>query len=197
MFKFFPVFYREEGGSPAGSPTPPATPATPAAPSAKDFASELMKALEERTSRAENGVLKSMATQYGMTEDEARSVFEKAKADKAAKLPESAQKQIQDAVEKANSRLISAEIKSLGVGMGLLDADVAMQLLDREKLKVDDNGEITGVKEALEELQKNKPYLFGTAKPAAMAQRVSGSAPGALSSLEERFYERNPELRPK
>lgn len=203
MFRFSPIFYREEGGSPAGSPAPASAAATgaPAAAvgaTAEDFASELMKALDDRTARAENGVLKSMAAQYGMSEDEAKSVMEKAKADKAARLPDAAQKQIQEAVEKANLRLITAEVKALGVEMGLVDAEVALQLLDREKLKVGDDGEITGVKDALEVLQKSKPYLFGAAgKPGAMAQRVSGGTPGALSALEEKFYARNPDLRAK
>lgn len=53
---------------------------------ATEFADALMKALEDRTSRAEKGVLKSMAEQYGFTEDEAKTIMEKAKAEKASQL---------------------------------------------------------------------------------------------------------------
>ncbi|MEA4999295.1 MAG: hypothetical protein VB087_07920 [Candidatus Limiplasma sp.] len=204
MFRFSPIFYRDECGAPAGSPVPAPIASAPAAgspASAADIAAAVLKAVGERTTRAENGVVKSMATEYGMTEEQLKAVLDKHKADQAAKLPESAQKQIEAATEKAHTLLIAAEVKTLGATLGLVDAEAALALLhkeERDKIKVDEAGNVTGVKEALEALQKSKPYLFGApGKPVAMAQRVSGGTPGALSELEERFYARNPELRPK
>jgi hypothetical protein len=192
-------FFAEENPaatSAAATTTVASAAATTPAPSAKDFASELMKALDERTSRAEKGVLKSMADQYGMSEDEAKAVMEKAKAEKAKALTPDAQKQIDEAKAELLKYKLSAEVAKEGAALGLLDPDVAMTLLGEDATKANDKGEFAGLKAALEKLKESKPYLFG-GKPGAMAQRVSGSAPGALSSLEERFYERNPELRPK
>ncbi len=191
-----PIFHYAEGEG-GGAQTPEGTGSAvnqPVQTKPDDFAAALMKALDDRTKRAESGVVKSMAEQYGMTEDEAKAVMEKAKAEKAAKLPENAQKQIDDARAELLQYKITAEVAKEGAALGLLDADVAMKLLPADSIKTDDKGAVTGVKEALEAMQKTKPYLFGAR--AAMAQRVGGSSPGALSALEEKFYERNPDLRP-
>lgn len=174
--------------------TPPAS--MPAALNPNDFANAFVKALDDRTQRAEKGVLKSMAEQYGVSEDEAKTVLEKYKSDKAATLPEAAQAKIKEATDKANGLLLAAEVKTLGASYGLVDADVALQLLDKTNIKIDDKGVVTGVKEAIEALKESKPYLFG-AKTGAMAQKIGGQSAGTLSAVEERFYAKNPNLRPK
>lgn len=165
--------------SPAGQQTPP-----PAAPDMGALADTLLKAIEGRQRRAENSVLKGMAEQYGMQESELTAILDKAKAEKAAQLPESARQQIAAATEKANERLIAAEVKLLGAGMGLVDADVAMQLIDHKDIKVGDNGAVTGVKEALTALQKAKPYLYGAAQPAGSQ---GGFNPAGGTTEEEAF----------
>ena len=179
------------------APAPAAAPATPTVvtpPSAKSFATELMKALDERTSRAEKGVLKSMADQYGMSEDEAKAVMEKAKAEKAKALTPDAQKQIDAAKAELLKYKLGAEVAKEGAALGLLDPDVAMSLLGEDATKANDKGEFAGLKAALEKLKETKPYLFG-GKPGAMAQRVSGAAPATLTGEEARFYAKNPGLK--
>lgn len=164
---------------------------------AGDFATALVRALEGRERRFEGGVVRSVADQYGVPEDEAKAELERYKAEKANKLPEAAQKLVDEANARAEAVQVNAEIRAMGAAMGLLDAEAALVLLpkaERDKIKVTDAG-VTGVKEALESLQKAKPYLFGTAKPAAMAQRVAGAPPAALSGVEEQFYARNPGLK--
>ena len=131
-------------------------------PDAGEFADALMKALEDRTCRAEKGVLKSMAEQYGFTEDEAKTIMEKAKAEKAAQLPENVQKLLDEANAKVRRMQISAEVAKVGTELGLLDSDVALQLLPADAVKINTKGEVTGVRDALEALKKEKPYLFGT-----------------------------------
>ena len=191
MFKLTPVFHRDEGDSPAGSPAPAAAPATPTATpkpaSAEDIAAAVLKAVGDRTARAETGVVKSMAEQYGMTEEALKAVLDKHKADQAAKLPETAQKQIDAAKAELQKYKLAAEVAKEGAALGLLDADVAMTLLGEDATKTNDRGEFTGLKAALEKLKENKPYLFGaTQKPAAMAQRVSGgTAPDGKTAHDE------------
>ncbi|MBQ9857609.1 MAG: hypothetical protein IJO77_01270, partial [Oscillospiraceae bacterium] len=119
-------------------PTPAPTPATPpAAPNAEAIAAALLTALESRTQRAERSVTKSFAEQYGLTEEEMNTILNKAKADKAAQIPAAQQAAINQQLQQINNRLISAEIKSQGIAMGLVDADAALLLIDKTNIKVD------------------------------------------------------------
>ena len=158
---------------------------------AAEFADALMKAVDDRTSRAEKGVLKSMAEQYGFTEDEAKEIMEKAKADKASQLPENVQKLLDEANAKVRRMQISAEVMKVGADLGLLDADVALQLLPDDSIKINAKGEVTGVKDALEALKKEKPYLFGT-KAAGGMKQGAGAPPekDAKSEIMETMYHR-------
>lgn len=153
-------------------------------PNANDIAEAIFKAAESRTQRAEAGVVKSMADQYGITEAEAKAALEKVKAEKAQKLPDEVQKKLDEAEAKVRNMQISAEVAKIGAELGLVDAETAMLLIPADKIKVDDKG-VSGVKEALEELKKTKPYLFRT--PGAMAQRVSGQAASSEDELSRRM----------
>ena len=158
---------------------------------AAEFADALMKAVDDRTSRAEKGVLKSMAEQYGFTEDEAKDIMEKAKAEKASQLPENVQKLLDEANAKVRRMQISAEVTKIGAEFGLLDADVALQLLPADTIKVNAKGEVTGIKDALEALKKEKPYLF-SAQAAGGMKQGTGAPPekDAKSEIMETMYHR-------
>lgn len=174
--------HRAEGDGGGQQSTPPqATPAVPptiapaSAPpaSAAQIAEETLKLINAASEKKEHGITKSMADQYGLTEDELKAAIDAKKAEKSAKLSPEAQKQIDDANAELNKLKVTTVVTKEGSAMGLLDVDVAMQLLPKDAVKVDAKGEITGVKEALEGLKKDKPYLFGeTVKPPAMAQKV-------------------------
>ena len=104
---------------------------------ATEFADALMKAVDDRTSRAEKGVLKSMAEQYGFTEDEAKDIMEKAKAEKASQLPENVQKLLDEANAKVRKMQVcrrSYEGRYRARAPG--SADVALQLLPADAIKV-------------------------------------------------------------
>ena len=160
---------------PAEPVTPAAAPvtaaATPKAASAEDIAAAVLKAVGDRTARAETGVVKSMAEQYGMSEADLKAVLDKHKADQAAKLPEDAQKQIDAAKAELQKYKLSAEVAKEGAALGLLDADIAMTLLPADATKTNDKGEFTGLKSALEKLKTDKPYLFKSADPAPTGQK--------------------------
>ena len=75
--------------------------------------------------------------------------------------------------------------------MGLLDADAALALMDKSSVKVDQNGVVSGAKEALEALKTAKPYLFKAdeAKPTGEKKDVGGKVGegGAPEVTQEQF----------
>ena len=164
----------------------------PAQAAPETLAETLVKALDLRTQRAERSVLKSMSEQYGMSESELTAILDKAKAEKAKQLPADMQAKLDAANERASTLLLTAEVKSVGAEMGLIDPETALLLIDRTKAKVGDDGTVEGVKDALDALKTSKPYLFG--KAGAMAQRQQ-QAPGTLTGVEEAFYRKNPNLK--
>lgn len=92
---------------------------------------------------------------------------------------EDARAKAREAEQRANERLILAEVKALAAEMGLVDADAALALMDRSKIAVKDDGTVEGAKEALEALVAAKPWLKKTA-----GQTVGGGTnpPGAGSA---------------
>lgn len=135
--------------------------------------SSLLNALGARQERAENAVVRSFSEQYGMSEAELKELVKKDREAKASQPTEAQQKQIDAAMERANSLLISAEVKTIGATMGLKDPDVALSLLDRKKITVKDDGKVEGVKEQLEALKKEKSYFFDAEKPIKTGMRQS------------------------
>lgn len=61
-----------------------------------------------------------------------------------------------------NLRIENAFLKAAGK-YGFIDLDAALILVDRKKLTIED-GEVKGMKDALEKLARDKPYLIGTAE---------------------------------
>jgi hypothetical protein len=59
------------------------------------------------------------------------------------------------------------------VGMGVVDLDAALKLVDRSNVSVDDSGNVTGVDQALEALKTGKAYLF-TGQPGQPQQPKIG-----------------------
>ena len=88
------------------------------------------------------------------------------------------QQKNQEIESRANDRLIRSEIKFISSTLGVVDPDVAFQLLDKSKVQIKEDGNISGVKEALEALLKAKPYLRGQS-----TQVVGGNTnPGSQSA---------------
>lgn len=145
---------------------------------AGDLANSLLDALEARNRRTEGGIVRSYAQQYGMSEDEIKDILTNAKNERASKPTQAQQQQIDAALKKANDRLISAEIKTVGATLGLVDADVALSLIDKTKITVKDDGTVEGVKDALEALKTSKSYLFAAQeKPKKTGMRQTQGDP--------------------
>ena len=102
---------------------------------------------------------------------------------RAKELLEASQKDIAD---KTFKRLLAAEVKVLANELGFADWEDAHALADLSKVKEDDKGNLTGVKEALEELLKKKPHL-GKQKPGGTfgADTRGGTPDDKKKSLEK------------
>jgi len=67
---------------------------------------------------------------------------------------------LRSAREKADARVISAEVRAAARAMGICDLD-ALTLLDLSQVTVDpESGAVAGVTPALEAFRQSKPYLF-------------------------------------
>ena len=75
--------------------------------------------------------------------------------------PDEAQAVLDERLAAANERLIAAEVREIGLRVGLIDPEAALALMNRDGVAVDENGRVSGVKEALDELIAAKPYLAG------------------------------------
>lgn len=80
---------------------------------------------------------------------------EKLKTEKAE-----AENKANEAIVKANQRLVKSEILNKAADLGVIDTDAAYRLLDKDDIEIDDDGNITGVEEAVKALITAKPYLI-------------------------------------
>jgi hypothetical protein len=147
-------------------------------PEGKTFTQEeVNKLLAERVARANKKLekyadydeVKTKLTEFEKFEEERKKAemtvqerleAEKAEADKKA---QEAEERANKALEQANKRLLKAEFRVLAKELGVRkDAlDDAFVLADMTSVEVDEEGNVQGVKEALETLKKAKAYLFG------------------------------------
>lgn len=114
---------------------------------------------------------------------------EKAEADKKA---QEAEERANKALEQANKRLLKSEFRLLAKELGVRkDAlDDAFVLADLSTAEVDEEGNVQGVKEALEALKKSKGYLFGAVdyadpSPGQHEAKREGSQDQAKRKLQE------------
>lgn len=75
------------------------------------------------------------------------------------KTAETALKRVDDLTNVANRRLIEAELRSAANEMGLKKIEYA-RMGDMSQVKIDENGQVTGVREMLAGLKDSDPDLF-------------------------------------
>lgn len=121
-------------------------------------------AAEIRRLRAENAKHRTSArdaqTKLGEIEKAQLSKEEQAEARAAA-----AEQAAQAADERAKSVALTADIKVHAAAQGAVDVDAVVALIDRSKVSIDDEGNVTGGKSAVEALLKAKPYLVAPGGP--------------------------------
>jgi hypothetical protein len=108
---------------------------------------ERLKKAEEERKQAEMTELERLQAKLAELEKQAQEA-EQAKA---------------QTLEAANKRLIKSEFKVLAKELGVRSEALedAFVLADLSAVEVDEDGNVKGVKEAVEALKKAKPYLFG------------------------------------
>lgn len=148
------------------------TDTTTAGDAGKTFTqAELDAIIEKRLARAAKEKEKAL-------EDE-RKKAAMTETEKLTAAKEEAEAKAAQALAAANEILIRAEVKSIAADMGLVDGDAAYALIDRDSVELK-NGKVTGVKEALEALVKEKPWIKkGETKGGSVG---AGTNPGSSNS---------------
>lgn len=139
---------------------PPATSETPVEDSKELSAAELAAELADAKKRLrevnrESAERRKRLEALEQAETE-RKASEMSEAQKLQAKVEAAEKDKQAALAKANSRILRAEIIARAANTFVDPEDVFLAL--RDKLAVNDEGEIDGLDEALKELAKHKPH---------------------------------------
>lgn len=126
---------------------------------AERIADSLAAALESRRQRAERSVIHSFAQQNSISPDALEDMLRQRRKRESSAIPDDVQSVIDRRMKAADDRLIHAEIREVGTQLGLIDAEAAFTLMDRSDIRVADDGSVSGVRESLQELLRNKPYL--------------------------------------
>lgn len=91
------------------------------------------------------------------------------------------------------NQAISQALKIEAQAAGSVDADAVVALANRTEIKVSDAFEVTGATEAVEELKKSKPYLFGEVDKKVAPLKSGAPAPrGGFSTVvgDESVFDR-------
>jgi len=83
--------------------------------------------------------------------------------------------------QKYENSSVNNKIAVEAMKLGCVDVDAAIALIDKSNVKVNEDGTITGLSEALETLQKGKAYLFG--KPTQVPNIGGDTNPGDTSTI--------------
>ena len=130
---------------------------------------------------------KKWETEFTAKVDEERKKAAMTETERLKAEKEAAEKKATQALAAANEVLVRAEVKSIAADMGLVDGDAAYALLlanGRDDVEVKD-GRVTGVKEVLEALVKEKPWLKKTdAKGGSVGAGTNpGGAPNSKTDM--------------
>lgn len=99
---------------------------------------------------------------------------QKSEVEKLREALEAEKARAAQATERAKLALIKAAFTAEAVAANLVNVDDAFKLADLSGVEVDDDGTVTGIKEAVEQLAKEKPYLV---KQGQTAPGGTGAAP--------------------
>lgn len=89
----------------------------------------------------------------------------------------------EQAQKAANERILNTEIKSVARALNANDPNDVLALLDKAQVEVDEEGNLTGVEEAVTAFKESKPWLFK--QVAIGADAKGGSNPNKNPSVDE------------
>ena len=81
-------------------------------------------------------------------------------------------KERDEAIGKYNTSLVDNLIITESAKKGITDLDAAKKLIERATIKVNEDGTVTGVTEAVDALVKDKPYLVGGKREVWAKERI-------------------------
>lgn len=157
-------------GDPPAPPIEQDPPADP--PSARTFTpDDVERIVRERLARAKTTPpddyqdLQEKAKRLAEIEEANKSELEKAQA-----RADKAQADSEAAIERANKRLVEAAILSEATSQKAIKPEHMHRLVDTGEVTVGDDGQVTGVKEAVEGFLKANPEYVGTGRPGSADQ---------------------------
>ncbi len=153
-------FFAEE---PPAEPVEPDT--TPDNPEPKMYDEEYVKKLRDEAAKYRKRAKDMEGQTQTEKQDMLKKVFEAFGIDPDPNLEfekqlSAAQRKAQEAVQVANDKLVKAEIKAVGTELGMNDPLDAYAFVDKDSFEVKEDGTVEGIKEALEKLVSEKPYLL-------------------------------------
>lgn len=109
--------------------------------------------------------------------------------ERAKKEADDARRERDEAVSRANTRIIRSEIKAEAVAQGAIDPDAVVALIDAASVTLDDDGNVKGAKKAVETLLKDKAYLKGNggAPPRSGGDMREGAGEASGVSMNDRI----------
>lgn len=117
---------------------------------------------------------------------------------KFKELAEKAQQEAAAATTKYQTAMVDNKIQAEAAKVGVVDLDAVLKLIDRSSVKVNDDGTISGVEEAVKSLLDSKPFLKGKSgsvtigSPTNPSPDTSGMKKFKLSQLRDPvFYRAN------
>jgi hypothetical protein len=131
-------------------------------------------------------------------EDNERKVLEE--QGKHKELAEKLQAENSKLLQRINTQALNTAIQIEAAKLGIVDPEAAQALIDKELAKVDESGNVVGVKEALEKLVESKPYLKGAAPTQPVgtpsnpnpSQTENGTKRYKLSQIQDsKFFKAN------
>lgn len=129
---------------------------------------------QERAKYADYDDLKAKAAKADEYEESQQTELEKAQA-----RVEALEAKLSQEAEARKKTTITAELKLQAAQMGFNNPTVAMKLADLSEVSVDENGNVTGIKDALDLLAENEPYLIGNQPEGEQAMRPTAPKTGA------------------
>lgn len=94
--------------------------------------------------------------------------------DRAVAEKEDAEKRANEAIAKANTRLIRSEVNIYSANMNLIDSEAAYALMSKNDVEVNEDGKVIGVEEALKNLISNKPWLVKNSSSGSSEHNKTG-----------------------
>jgi hypothetical protein len=140
---------------------------------------ELDRIVQDRVAREQKKFgdyddLKAKATK--LDELEAANASE---IEKAIKRAEDAEARAKAASERATESARRAAVVAQATKAGAVDPDAVLALLPKDSVTVGDDGQVTGVEDAIKALLESKPYLVGSTASAGATGSADGGARNA------------------